>query len=526
MVVWTENQQAQGAPSASGLGAPAPILADGFSQTIFEVSNTNTRIYGAPPALQQLLCFHTRYPSPLAIHPEDSWRPPEAYVNEEFWDGWIHLTKFPAQGPGHTPTGLLDLCRWVCDRFGFAHTVDDTRVVPDDELPCLFEPVVDRDYQLGAVEAAIREGRGVLDMPPRAGKTRVGIEIQRRIALPAIWIAPTSNIVKQTVRAFERFFGKGYVVRLVGAKNWRDVAHMRVVVCTAATARDLSAEFFATRDMLFIDEFHHAAAKTYQHLVTKCENIFYRFGMTGTFRRSGDDAMAMHAVLSKTIYKVSAESLVAKGFLVPTDVCYLPVNGPTAKGGPTFQTGCGRYGIYRHEHRTALAVWATQVLHHYGRKVLVLVGTKEQGRAILAALEHQLPTPAGRQFRAVEFVSTDRPEAVCQDVIDCFVQTDSIKILIGTSMVGEGTDLPDTDACVYCPGQKAEVPLVQAAYRVCTAMAGKTRSIFVDFADRHHRTLMDHSLARLGVLWQEATFNVEVLETAAFFAEWVENRPR
>ena len=93
-------------------------------------------------------------------------------------------------------------------------------------------------------------------------------------------------------------------------------------------------------------------------------------------------------------------------------------------------------------------------------------------------------------------------------------------------MVGEGTDLPPAGACVYCPGQKAEVPLVQAAFRTCTAVAGKTRSLFIDFADRHNSTLMEHSLERLSVFWNQATFSIEVLDDASFFGEWVANRPR
>lgn len=524
---WQENQQALGAPSAFGLGAPAPILADGiFGETLFEVGNTFVRIYNAPPYLQQLLDFHTRYPTEVALHQQDGWRPPEAFIGEDYWDGWVHLTRFPVQGPGITPTGLLDLCKWVCARYSFPFQVLDEREVPLEDIPQYHHAVVDRDYQLEAVRRALDEGRGVLDMPPRSGKTRTGIEIHRCISLPTIWVAPTTNIVKQTVRAFEELFGANYACHLVGGKKWRDVVAHRVVICTAATARDLPPEFFATRDMLFIDEFHHAAAKTYHELVAKCPNIYYRFGMTGTFFRSGTDVLAMHGVLSKTIYKVTAEELVKRGYLVPTDVCYLPVDGPKAKGGPTFQTGCGKYGIYQHEHRTNLAIWAAQVLVHYGRKVLVLVGTKEQGRNILEGLEHTLPTVSGRRFQSVEFVSTDRRADLCQAIIDSFVQTDTTKVLIGTSMVGEGTDLPTTDACVYCPGQKAEVPLIQAAYRVCTAMEGKTRSIFVDFSDRHHRTLMEHSLERLAVFWKEATFNIEVLDDAAFFGDWVANRPR
>ena len=519
-------------PSAFAASSPYGLRADsdfslvtgGQEPAVFEVHNNDIRIFGAQKYLQELLDFHSRYPTAAAIAQQDGWKPPEAELGEFFWDGYVHMIKFPSSGPGHAPSGLLDLCVWVCERYGFPFVVDDERVRPDDQLPDLFEPVVDRDYQIAAADIAVQEGRGVLDMPPRSGKTRTMVEIHRRLALPMIWIAPSKNICAQTKKTVEGFFGPNHCDVIVGTKNWEKFAHLKVVIATAATARALPPEFWATREMFAIDEFHHAAATTYHEIAAKAPHIYYRYGMTGTFFRSGDDAIAMHSILSKTIYKIGTPELLERGYLVPTSVVYLPVAGRIKSKGTTFQTGAGRHGIYEHPGRTELAVWATETLVHYGRRVLVLVGTKVQGRAILESLSPTLGVNSGSKFGAVEFVSTDRPANLCQEVIDAFVESDGIKVLIGTSMVGEGTDLPSTDACVYCPGQKAEVPLVQAAYRVCTKMAGKTNSIFVDFADRHHKTLLKHSLERLRVFYNEPTFEVEVLDDPTKFTEWVSIR--
>lgn len=502
---------------SSLLSSPEQIFST-TQRTLLEVGNTNVLIFEAPPYLQNLIDFFTRYPTDLATAQSDGWKPPEHYVGDEYWDGWVHLARFPRQGPAHVPTGLFDLVKWVCDRYGFPYDVVDTRVRPMEGMPDYFEPIVDRDYQLEAVRIALEEGRGVLDMPPRSGKTRTMTEIHRQVALPTIWIAPTSNVVKQTVRVLEGFFGNNYAVQLVGTKTWKDVQHHRVVVCTAATARKLPPEFYATREMLVIDEFHHAAARTYHDIALKCPHIYYRFGMTGTFFRSGDDALGMHAVLSKTIFKIGTAELLERGYLVPTDVAYIPVEGPRAKGGPTYHAGCGKYGIFQHDRRTELAAWAAELLHFNGRKVLVLVGTKAQGYAIEELLKHKFPS--GK----LEFVSTDRPAPICQDVIDRFAKTDQIEVLIGTSMVGEGTDLPPADALVYAAGQKAEVQLVQAAFRVCTKTPGKERAILVDFADRHHKTLMDHSLERLSVFWKEDTFDVTILDAPENLDGWVASR--
>lgn len=492
--------------------------------TSLEVHNAQTFIFNAPANLQQLIDFHTKYPTDVALAQTDGWRPPEADVGDSYWDGFVHLAKFPRQGPGRVPTGLLELVLWVGERYGYPMIVDDNRVRPDERVPNHYSPVVDRDYQIEAAAAAVKAGRGVLDMPPRAGKTRTMAEVHRQVPEPMLWVAPKKNIVKQTVRALTELFGKHYACELVGAKRAMEHVHMNVVVCTPNTAVSLPDEFLASRGALTIDEFHHAAAKTYHRLVGRCDHIFYRWGMTGTHFRSGNDALAMHAVLSRTVYKVTTTELRRRGYLVPTDVVYLPVDGPRAKGGSSYQTGAGRYGISRHEHRNNLVAWAAQVLHLFGKKVLILVATKEQGRTIEEALREVVGTPAGRVYKRVEFVSTDRPARICQEVIEAFAHSDEVQILIGTSMVGEGTDLPPADALVYAPGRKAEVELAQAAFRVATAFEGKRGAILVDFADRHHPKLLEHAEERLSVFYREPTFKLEVLEDPSFFTEWVQKR--
>jgi hypothetical protein len=78
------------------------------------------------------------------------------------------------------------------------------------------------------------------------------------------------------------------------------------------------------------------------------------------------------------------------------------------------------------------------------------------------------------------------------------------------------------DALVYARGEKAEVSLVQNAYRVGTAQGDKRESLIVDFADRHHRGLLKHSQERLRVYCDEPTFTVEVLQDPAEFGPWVQ----
>ncbi len=151
----------------------------------------------------------------------------------------------------------------------------------------------------------------------------------------------------------------------------------------------------------------------------------------------------------------------------------------------------------------------------------MLVATKEQGRRLRRLIQSQIPDRAdGAYYHPVEFISTDRRRETQQAILKAYNETDEVRILIGTSLVGEGVDLPPADALVYARGEKAEVMLTQNVYRVCTAWGGKRDAIMVDFADRHAKKLMRHSQQRLGTFYRDPIFDVEVLPGIKYFGAW------
>lgn len=484
------------------------------TSALLERGNVLSRIKGLPQHLVGLVDEATCYLTDPAAASE--WRPPEALFGERFWDGKVHLASFPDSNTVVFPSGLLQTITECLERNAVRLECIDHRIRPEPGVPDPPRQTL-RDYQTVAVQNALARGYGVLDMPPRAGKTRTMMEIQRLIALPTLWIAPTKNIVAQTVAAAEQFFGRNYAAAAVGAK----VVEAPIVVCTSATAATLPQEFLDRRQVLVLDEFHHAAAASMRSLMLRTHHIFHRYGMTGTNYRSGNDDLALHSVLSDVVFRISARELCDRQYLVPSDVVFLPITGPRVSGGGgNFVTGAGRHGIYAHEVRNQMAAWAAGTLWAAGRSVVVLVGTKEQGRTIEGILNATIPAGGGA-YRAVEFVSTDRPASLCQSIIEDFASGTSVRILIGTSMIGEGTDLPVADALVYAVGGKAEVSHAQATYRVCTAVPGKRRSVIVDFADRHNETLLRHSLERLDTYQKQEIFQTRVLEDARSFADWL-----
>lgn len=490
---------------------------------IFEIYNSRTNVVGADKFFLHVLDEELRYPAVETAEWQGSERPTMG------WDGWTRLFRQPKLLPPWFPSGLLSLATRLAWKYNYPVQFDDRRKrPPPDDVPEFGLEISLRDYQQEAKKQAIDIGFGVLDMPPRSGKTRTAISIVTELAQPTIWLAPTDRIVVQTVQAIDSFLGPGYAYQLKGSKEVQEASRRKVVVCTAATAVRLFDAFYSTRKCIVIDEWHHGASSSYRKIMKKCEHIFHRFGMTGTFFRSGTDAMAMHALLANTIFKITSEELLQMGYLVPVHAAFIPVLGKKLRldrSNPlahTFVSGHGKYGIYEHTYRNQLVAHAAYTLAHAGYRVLVLIGTKKHGRTIKKLIDDLLPSvKLGTQLNRVEFISTDMRRDRQQVVIDSFNDRGHVQILIGTTILGEGVDLPVADALVLARGQQAEVALTQAMYRVSTAAPGKKRTVLVDFADRHYGKLLKHSFSRLRTYYDEPTFSVEVLPGPQFFPTWI-----
>jgi superfamily II DNA or RNA helicase len=487
-------------------------------------SNACTHIIGADPFMLRMLDLELRYPSDLLCNAGGDSSPyMVGGLSTEGWDGWIRLLRTPKQSPPWFPTGLLLRACEVFQKFAQPYQISDTRVRPELGMP---DPVVRiplRDYQEEAVRRALHVGRGVVDLPPRSGKTRLGLELHRRLALPTIWLAPTDRIVRQTVEVAESFFGPHYVHHQVGSRNLEEAVRRMLVVCTTATAWQLPLEFYLSRQVIFVDEFHHASAKQYRDVFKHCEHVFYRYGMTGTFFRSGNDELAMFQHLANTILKLEPRELVGRGYLVPVKAVFLPLELPKIKrGSGNYFADHGKEGIHENEARNAAVGLVADFLVKEGRRVLVLVGTKRQGRMLESQLRGFYPPKSGTEFHLVEFVSTDCERGRHGRIIDSFNSKQEVQVLIGTSLLGEGVDLPAADALVYARGERAEVSLIQSLFRVCTAQPGKQEAVVVDFLDAHHRKLLQHAEERFQIYSGEPIFEVQKLSHLSEFPRWFE----
>jgi len=412
-----------------------------------------------------------------------------------YWDGWQRMV----QSDGSFPTGLTphvtralelrcDITDWiVSDKRG---TAPRGKPLP---IPDLF------DYQQAAVDAFLEGGRGVIDLPPRAGKTRIAVAITASLGLETLYIVPSVGLAKQTASVFNDH-GLSAVQVTGGrpnAKKQRQMQQALVWIATPQTAAKLSN--VANRKLLIFDEFHHAAAKTWKAVSEAAPAAWWRLGLTGTHYRADGKDMEMAGVLGRSLYSASVAGMVERGRLVPARIAMLRIHSKVGgSGGHEVYSA----GVVDHAERNRALVMATNELVRQGRRVLVLTKEVRHAEDLSAAIPFSEQVD-GRDNDAV-------------DTALLRLAAREIKVVVGTSVIGEGRDVPACDALVYAAGGKSKVKVKQDYFRALTASEGKTGAIIVDMADCQHEVLTRHSAERLRLYESEGCFTVDILEVGEF----------
>ncbi|HEY5553286.1 MAG TPA: DEAD/DEAH box helicase family protein, partial [Opitutaceae bacterium] len=299
---------------------------------------------------------------------------------------------------------------------------------------------------------------------------------------PVLYVAPTVEIVRQTYRVFAEIFGADRVGRVDGTAYGNERSTDRfIVITTAPGALRLDSAFYKTRGVLIFDEFHHGAAESWHRISLAASHIFHRFCFTGTHWRTAGDELAMEAVCSRVIFSCDVADLVPQYIARPW-VCYTPIRG--AVSGRDWRVAYER-GIVEHDERNAIVVRFADQLASEGISTLVLANRRAHADALASSIT------GSRVAKGGEGVLTSK--SVADFVAGAF------PVLVGTSVLGEGVDVPNARAVIYAGGLGGSVQMMQSYYRCLTAADGKDFGRVYDFHDMHHETLARHARERIAL---------------------------
>lgn len=346
-----------------------------------------------------------------------------------------------------------------------------------------------RDYQADAVNAVLQHARGILWMPTGSGKTEVFAALTR--VLPCRWLllVHRTTLVEQAAERVTR--RTGLRVGVIGEGRWEGWDQSDGVVCAtfqsvaaALKKRDpRAADLLDGAEGLAVDEAHTLPADSFYGIAMHTPNAYWRIGLSGTPLARGDrrSVLAVGA-LSKVIYRLKPEVLIARGVLAKPKVRMVPVRQDSTK--PTWQ---GVYGelIVRSTLRNRTVV---EMVKRAAKPCIVFVKEIKHGQKL-----DEMLCKAGVQSSFVYGShSTDwrtsHVERLKQGHFD---------VLVASVIFQEGLDIPSLRSVVIATGGKSNIAAIQRVGRGMRVEAGKTDFEVWDVLDQLNKMAERHAKQRI-----------------------------
>jgi len=421
------------------------------------------------------------------------------------WDGKYHFLKLNKMT---FPTGLVHIIKEYCEEIGVPCRIIDRRVLPfpfgvfqtslaiDDG--CL-NGLTLRPAQLEAVEAAVRAGRGVIEMPTGSGKTEVAAAIIKTLdrlanrSLQTLFLVHTKDLLRQTRERFIKRLGCD-----VGAfGDGKCELDSPVVVATIQSLDSLwkkdqqaAEDFLGIYETIFLDECHHASAGTWYKLSMFAGNAYFRFGLSGTaLRRDILSNMRMMAIVGEPIYQLKTMELIERGDLCNIEMTIVP-NMEEVRGS---YAAVYRAGIVHSEPRNDMVVNIARSDFEVGRRVMILIRIIEHGE-ILKGMFEDLGIPC-------EFLSGRDSSAIRSNTKTEFDKHGAF-VLISSVIFSEGVDIPNVNTVIIAAGGKSEVKAIQQVGRGLRKKEDGSVLKVYDFVDAS-KYLRAHSMKRVQIYKKE-----------------------
>lgn len=391
------------------------------------------------------------------------------------------------------PTGLLNIVKEVLKELKAEYQLVDGREDPGSSTILRWNntPFEPRYYQKEMIAIGLKEGRGVMEAAVGSGKSLVMAYLIKELSVKSLIIVPSRGLSGQLYNDFSAWFGASNV-KLLDAEKARKIGKPSAInIITVQSLASLQksgdlAEFIKDIQAVYCDEVHHSGASTYTGLLKDFEHIYYRFGFTGTFLRNDNKTLEMWSFLSNVLYQYPAHKAISEGFLTPMQAHVYTLDG---RGNKKYQKEydahyCGNPNMLQKVYEICTEINSDQ-------QILILVNKKDKGGKIIHEYLNQLGVDNC-------YISGDNSKDEINDTIKAFNEK-RIRVLIGSSVIGEGIDIRSTDHLIMCQGGKSEITMVQAIGRAIRLFEGKTMAYIHDFIFENTCYLQKHLLERVEI---------------------------
>ena len=375
------------------------------------------------------------------------------------------------------------------------------------------------DYQIAAVAKAAMIKMGITEIPTGGGKTEVILALlryllQEGLINKALIIVPSVGLCEQMyLRAVQlRGFTSDEIGMLSGEHKQFDskivVAVVNSINVGVKDGRKEVIDLLATADFVGYDETHHLIASSWIQIANMATNSKYLLGWSGSpfqgegiFENSGD--ALMYGLMGNVIFTETYDHLLEIGQISQAIVHMATVPGKYNKFMASFRYIYDKF-IVENDARNKLIEMYARLFAEHGFSTLILIQRKEHAARLMMQLQDLDPITVLGGKKGMRFDGLELEQCI----IDYNVFRDKFaaghyKIVIASSVMDEGMDVPNIGALIMGGGGKSKIKARQRAGRGGRKKKfGPQQFYLVDFNDRTHVFLGSHSRKRLA-LYQE-----------------------
>ncbi len=391
------------------------------------------------------------------------------------------------------------------DLFGAALDADEEEAGDDwpaaGEVYALPEPlpplsVTPRPYQKEALLAwAQGHGRGVVVLPTGAGKTVLALMAVEAMAVRALVVVPTIDLLHQWHDTLCARFGlEPDAVGMIGG-GFRTQRPLTVITYDSAAMarRDLSDV-----GLLIFDEAHHLPSASYRTIAERCHAPF-RLGLSATLERSDGRHDDLQALIGPTVFERQPSTLARDKHIADYKAQRVAVD-LTDDERAQYEQLTAQYSLYMAANRLKLMMGSANLFegliraagHDPGARAALRAHREARMLAMNAEGKVQKVEELLSQHRADKVIVFSEWNIVVQelsrrlclpaityrthaderrDILDKFRQQRYSKLVTGR-VLNEGVDVPDANVAIVVSGSASTREYIQRLGRVLRPKPG------------------------------------------------------
>ena len=265
--------------------------------------------------------------------------------------------------------------------------------------------------------------------------------------------------------------------------------------------------------VVIVDECHHAVSPTYQEVLEKLPNARQRIGLSGSInKRNPEKWNYLKGAFSPHTFDVTNKQMIDKGISAKPWISFVPITKPEnltelvdkelVSYPPEKQSSdlikysiAYRLGVLENDYRNSvICLLADKLSKKNNGGILIVVNSIEHGTII----QDKLKELGKNSYFLRGEVDSENRHTMLQDI-----EKGNEDILIGTSVIDEGIDLPNLKYLIYASAGSSERVVKQRIGRVLRVSQSKKSTQIFDLVDRTDPVLFNQARERYKIYQKE-----------------------